>query len=181
MIAIVLRIVLALAGPAPEALATGIRATAPLDVTSDELAMDHATSAVIAGAAFDVPPELLLSIAHHESRYQVSAQTLETGGKVSCGVMTPVPIRSRALCAFARQSLVVGYLHGAHHLRRWLDVSHQSMRIALQGYAGGYRMIGACRAGPVLRQRGNQTLDLCRTPEIFTARAARISRRLAQG
>ncbi len=180
MIAIVLRIVIALVGPAPSELATGIRATAPRDVTSDAVAIDHASSAVIAGAAFDLPPDLLLAIAHHESRYQASAVTAEAGGKLSCGVMTPEPMHDAERCSAATSSLLAGYLHGARHLRGWLAAAHGNVRIALLGYAGGYRMISACRAGPVLRVRGKVTLDLCRTPEIFAARAARIRRRPAQ-
>ncbi len=181
MIAILLEIALALASPTPGELAAGARRTAPRYLDR-QAALEHATAAVIAGKVFDVPPEILLSIAFYESRYRQTAITEEPGGKVSCGVMTPEPITDRARCtAIAASSTLVGYLQGAQHLRVWLDASRGNLQLALLGYAGGFRLIRACARGPVIRQRGVLTNDLCQTPAVRSARAAAIRRRGAQG
>jgi hypothetical protein len=132
------------------------------DIT-DDIAAEHIAAARFAGAAHGVDANLLLSIAWHESRYNADAVGPESGGRVSCGPMTPVP---RARCQ--RQHIVLGYLDGARHLREWISTT-ASMNQALLGYAGGYRMINACAEGPVLRKgRGD---DLCKTPDVFIGRA----------
>lgn len=178
MIALVLAILLAFASPRPAELAAGIERTAPHLIAAD-VQLEHALAATIAGAVYNVPPELLLSIAHHESRYQHATVTREEGGKVSCGVMTPVPTQSSGLCQSATTSPLAGYLHGAKHLRHWIDAARGDVRVALMGYAGGYRMIRNCRLGPFVRRRGKVMIDLCQTPEVFAARAARIKWRPA--
>jgi hypothetical protein len=155
----------------PASDAEALRRTAP-QYLDHELAAEHLAAARVAGAVFSVDPDLLLAIAWRESRYVASAVTAETGGRVSCGVMTPEPTTN---CV--QQTVLDGYLAGARHLRVWLDATH-SERAALLGYAGGYRLIEACRRGPVLRVRGKLALDLCRTRELD--RAAWIRRERAR-
>jgi hypothetical protein len=159
----VLYLLLRLLLPADQAAALQ-RTYAPLDL---EVARDHVAAARVAGAAVGVDPDLLLSIAWHESRYQADAVGPEAGGRVSCGPMTPTPV---ARCE--RATIVEGYLAGARHLREW-QLATRTTRDALLGYAGGYRMMRACAKGPVLRATGRHD-DLCRVPEVFLGRAAWI-------
>lgn len=121
-----------------------LRASAPRYLT-ETTARHHLGSARLAAYAYDVPEELLLSVGHHESRYQVGEITPETGRKFSCGVMTPVPTRSRGTCRRATSSAADGYLHGAEHLRGWIAACRGSAWCALTGYAGGYYLLSYCR------------------------------------
>jgi len=120
-----------------------LRETAPayLDVAS---ARAHYGAARLAGLLYGVEPEILLGIAWHESRYDASVETREPGHRVSCGVLTPEPKR---VCDGIDHDLVGGYLRGAQHLRRWRDLCRGDDRCALTAYAGGGRMVSACRAG----------------------------------
>lgn len=176
MIAILLHALLALLSPRVGELADGVMRTA---VVAPQVAGEHAMAAVIAGAVFDVDPALLLSIAHHESNYDHTATTAEAGQKTSCGVMTPVPTQDAGSCRLATSSPLAGYLVGAQHLRTWLDAQHGNLHAALVGYAGGYRLIGRCARGPVIVIRGRYRKDVCRTPEVFLGRAARIRATIA--
>jgi hypothetical protein len=152
-----------------EGEARGLMRTHP-DLTV-AVARRHLLAADAAQFATGVDSNLLLSIAWHESRYQEDAETKESGNRVSCGPMTPTPVSS---CV--RETIVSGYIKGALHLREWLR-STPDLRTALMGYAGGYRMISACAAGPVIRRgRGD---DLCRTPDVFMARMRWIRRERA--
>lgn len=166
----------------------GLRTTAPTYLTA-ESATEHVLSATLAAMAFGLDPDLLLSIAHHESRYQYKEITREAGGKVSCGVMTPVPTHAKGACQLATSSPLAGYLHGAHHLRDWHAACERLLspvrrrtgmgrptiglpanalrRCALLGYAGGYYLINYCRT---------QKHRACSTPEVFLKRAAWIGR-----
>lgn len=180
-LAIVLHILSTYFAPDGEALAK----TAPefLDVIE---AAHHVAGAEMAGWRYHVDPNLLLSIAAHESHYQQAARGPEPGGLVSCGVMTPVP---KATCdnepgIFGDEDdLFNGYNAGAEHLRAWLDATHGDLHTALVGYAGGYAMINACKAGPITRTRGGREVDLCTIADVFTARARwiRASRARARG
>lgn len=152
--------------------AEALRATAPLYLTTDTAA-ENLTAARIAAAITDTDPDLLLSIAWHESRYESTQVTPEVGGKVSCGAMTPEPTHDRTACRDATSSLVSGYLAGARHLRVWLDASHGNIKTALTGYAGGYRLIAACRRG--------ERVHGCATPDVFLGRAQRIRDRRHRG
>jgi hypothetical protein len=156
MIEVIFRLILALVRTEDaEALVRTDRA----DLTV-ETAREHIAAARIAAAYHQVDPSLLLSIAWHESRYKVDAVGKEIGGLVSCGPMTPVPIKK---CE--KKGIVDGYLDGAGHLREWINTS-QSLHVALLGYAGGYRLIEACSNGPVIRKNGRRD-DLCKTPDVF--------------
>jgi hypothetical protein len=133
-------------------------------------AREHLVSARIAGAFYDVDPDLLLAIARHESNLESNTVTPEPGHRVSCGVMTPKPMAS---CS--DESLVGQYMDGAHHLMMdWGRVGDvRSRREMLLGFAGGYGLIRGCRRGPVLRH-GEYGDDLCRTPEVFYWMRAQI-------
>ena len=134
-----------------------LRSTAPQYLTSAS-AWEHLRDARIAAAVYHVDPALVLSIAWHESRY-TDARTPESGGRVSCGAMTPEPT---ARCT---GSLLDGYLAGAKHLRGWLDAT-RTERDGIDGYAGGYALLALCRSRPTSRA--------CGTPEVFLRRAAWI-------
>jgi hypothetical protein len=155
-----------------------LRASAPKNLTT-ETATEHIIAAQVAANRYQVDRSLLLAIGHHESRYDHRAVTLERGGKVSCGVMTPIPTYDRALCKTMTQSLRAGYQAGAEHLRGWLDACRGNQRRALLGFAGGFRMIRACALGPVLRTTGRHD-DLCLTPQVFEFRARLIRSRSAR-
>lgn len=154
-----------------------LRDSAPLYLTTEEAA-EHLTAARLAGAVYEIDPDILLSIAWHESRYTQKAVTREVLGKVSCGAMTPEPTYDLEACKRATSSLVYGYLAGAHHLRIWLDVTKDDLHEALRGYAGGYALIGACRR--------DYTQNHCWFWETIVSRAERIrdlryKRRIRQG
>lgn len=139
---------------------SGLEKTAPTYLTS-ETAREHLAAATVAGWATNTSSALLLSIAWHESRYQSSARTPESGGRVSCGVMTPEP-----LAGCSTQDLVDGYVAGGTHLRAWLDATHTTAD-ALTGYAGGYRLLAACHEPDAPRQ--------CGVADVFISRATWIT------
>lgn len=145
-----------------------LQRTAP-EPLGTELAAENLSAARIAGHMFRVDPDLLLSIAAHESRYQSDAVGPESGGRVSCGVMQTTP---RASCP--KQTTLEGYIDGAKHLRGWIDAT-RDLDTALIGYAGGYRMIKKCADGPVLRQADPHD-DLCRIARVFRWRRDWIRR-----
>lgn len=166
-----LHIVIALGlGPSPADI-EGLRRTAPEPITA-EVAAEHVLAARVVAAARGLDPDLILSIGAHESNY-TDAVSHESGGRASCGPMTPTPT---ARCSHA--GVLVGYARGAEHLAGWLRAEHGSLRLALLGYAGGYALLRSCAAGPVVVSRRGGELDLCRTPEVFLARAAWIRREM---
>lgn len=155
----------------PTAESEAFRSTAP-DYLTVESAAEHLYTAQIAAAEQGVDPDLLLSIAFHESHYDQTARTPEPGHKISCGVMTPVP---GATCT--NGTLLDGYRAGAAHLREWLIAMHGNERQALIGYAGGYALLRGCAAGPVMKLRKSGRSDnICLTPEVFQYRAKWIKR-----
>lgn len=166
---VLLRVAIALLTPTSDADAQALHRFAPEEVTVDQ-AREHVWAARVAAATYDVDADAVLAIAYHESHFAEDAVTRESGGRVSCGSMTPYPT---ARCS--RKSLLGQYLDGARHWavdwRRAGDVhgDHE----ALLGYAGGYALIRACRQGPVLRHQTSGD-DLCRTPEAFWRIRARI-------
>jgi hypothetical protein len=148
------------------------RQSAPVYLT-EETAADHLVAARLAGRRFQLDPDLLLAIAYHESRYTVDEVTPEVGGKVSCGVMTPVPTKDKDSCPTAESNILGGYLDGSAHLAGWIRACGGRIRCALLGYAAGYSGIARCKEGPVLRfvDHGD---DLCQTPSVFLSRARYI-------
>lgn len=152
-----------------------LRSTAPAYLTT-ETARIHLSAARIAAHVYNVDPDLLLAVAHHESRYNATARTPEPLNKTSCGVMTPIP---KQTCV--TPDLVDGYLEGAAHLREWLDATGGDERLALIGFAGGYKLLRACAAGPVLQQRLGRNFDICTVPRVFQYRARMIQRTRIRG
>lgn len=162
------RVLIAVISPVSDADAEGLHRFAPNDVTV-ERAYDHIWSARVAAAVHSVDEALVLAISYHESHFTDNVVSHESGGRVSCGTMTPYPQRS---CT--SKPLLAQYLDGARHLAGWLhagDVRNQ--REALLGYARGYYLIRACRQGPVLRHETSGD-DLCKTPEVFGWMRSRI-------
>lgn len=148
-----------------------IRRTHPMPAAT---ARAHLAAARVASATTGEDVDMLLSIAWHESRYDVSAVTREVGGRVSCGAMTPEPVR-----ACSSSTLIDQYRAGAEHLHAWRAAT-RTERDALLGYAGGYALLRACAKGPVIRRSGRHD-DLCRVADVFTARAAWIGRERTRG
>jgi hypothetical protein len=146
---------LALFSPPSERQIDVLLATAPQYLTR-EAARHHLIAARAAGASHRVPPELLLAIAWHESRYIPTTRTAELRGRVSCGVMTPVPQRG---CTAFELSLLGGYDAGARHLRAWLDLCHGGWSCALLAYAGGGGLVRACQHGPWWTPRGSNACE----------------------
>lgn len=171
-------IALWIASQSTPAEAQALQETAPAYLTEGSAA-DHLGAARIAGAQYDVDPVMLLSVAYHESRFVVDVQTSESGGRVSCGVMTPQPQRR---CKAEDLTLLGGYMAGAAHLRTWIDVCHVADRgrhdssdaviqhCALWGYVGGRRFRSSCAAHP--KRPG------CNAVSQFEARARIIRRAL---
>lgn len=149
--------------PSPQDV-EALRQSAPYYLTA-ETAEDHLVAARVAARRYRLDPDLVLAIAHHESRYVVDTVTPESGGRVSCGVMTPTPI-DRDSCPTSDTKIEEGYMIGAAHLRGWFDVCKENRYCALLGYSGGYALIAACNRGPVLRFKDHGD-DLCYTPGVF--------------
>lgn len=170
MLDLALRLAIALGLGPSSADVEALRRTAPEPI-SEEVAAQHLLAARIASTIYGVDSDLTLSIAAHESRYDADAVTPEIGGKVSCGAMTPVPM---AKCS--DRGILAGYLRGAEHLAGWMRAAHGDVHAALLGYAGGYTLLRACAAGPVLRDRRGGQVDLCGTPDVFLWRARWIRR-----
>lgn len=139
---------------------------------STEAAAWHLVAARAAGIVYSVRPELLLAIAYHESRYASGTRTRESGGRESCGVMTPSP---KARCAAVDLTVLGGYDAGASHLRLWLTYCAGYEVCALRAYAGGGGLVRACAQGPWHTPRGT---DACSISAEFQRRAALIRRAL---
>lgn len=141
---------------ATPAEARGLQETAPAYLTQTSAAQ-HLGAARLAGRRYNVDPAVLLSVAYHESRFVVDLRTRESGGRVSCGVMTPTP---KARCDRSELTLLGGYLAGAAHLRTWIDVCQAVdhgrhdmddeviQRCALWAYVGGRLFHAICAAQP---------------------------------
>lgn len=159
--------------------AEALRATAPAYL-SRWSAAQHLGAARLAATRFDVDVATILAIAYHESRFVIATRTREPGGRVSCGVMTPVPQRR---CSVDELTVLGGYRAGAIHLRAWIDACHAADRwqhdvddeeirsCALWAYAGGrgFRAYCSSRSG---RPRG------CDAVVQFRRMAVRIRRNL---
>jgi hypothetical protein len=151
--------------------AEGLRSTAPQYLSLEEATV-HLSAARKAGAEHDIDPEILLSIAWFESRYDPGVVTREPRRKFSCGVMTPIPRAKRCI----PKSVADGYAEGAAHLRTWTDSwrCRGSIRCGLLGYAGGGALIMACKDGQHVVQRGGRDVELC--GYIVSSRMARAKR-----
>lgn len=163
---------LLLCNPPSHAEISALRTTAPEYLTSDANAEAHLVAARAAGAVYGVRPELLLAIAWHESRYVPTTRTPESGGRESCGVMTPTPV---ARCQPEWLTVLGGYAHGAAHLAIWS--AFYRGRALLLAYAGGGGLARACAHGSWLTPRGT---DACAVAEEFAYRDAVIKRGLTR-
>lgn len=141
--------------------ADAVRQTAPTYLTV-ESAREHIAAATIAGVATGIDPDVLLSIAWHESRYDYTVKTREPGSRCtlqsghlcySCGVMTPEPWPLGDECSRAMSSAVEGYLAGAQHLRGWMQACRGSLGCALRGYGGNAAGVFLWRARWITRMR----------------------------
>jgi hypothetical protein len=176
-LSVILRVVIAIFTPPSDAEIEGLHRFAPEEV-SVEHARDHVWCARVAAAIYDdsdglvrhVDTDTVLAIDYHESHFTDGAVGRESGGRVSCGAMTPTPTDH---CD--EKPLLAQILEGTRHLVvDWgtaRDV--RSTREAYLGYAGGYTAIRKCRVGPVLRY-GDHGDDLCMTPEVFAWIRSRI-------
>lgn len=151
-----LAVCLAVVDPPTTAQSDAFRATAPEYLTR-ETASAHLTVARAAAAVHHVPRRLLLAIAYHESRYILTTRTDEPGGRVSCGVMTPVP---KQRCTAPELTMIGGYDAGAAHLAMWLGHCGGNTYCALTAYAGGMGLVRACAFGPWLTPRGTDACDV---------------------
>ena len=129
-----------------------LRATAPAYLTV-ETARTHYGAARIASAIAGVDPDQLLAIAWHESRYDFGyvqheppdPDHPELGPRVSCGAMTPRPHYGG--CEPWELTPIGGYVAGARHLRTWIDLCRGDQICGLTAYAGGGKLVTACRDG----------------------------------
>jgi hypothetical protein len=176
-LAIILRVVLAIFTPPSDEEAEGLHRFAPEEVTVEH-ARGHVWAAGVAAAIYDgrdgnirhIDAAMVLAIDYHESHFSDGAVGPESGGRVSCGAMTPYPTQS---CK--KEPLLAQIIEGTRHLVvDWGTAGDvRSEREAYMGYAGGYTAIRNCRVGPVLRYGGHGD-DLCRTPEVFAWIRSRI-------
>lgn len=129
-------------------------------------AMEHVAAAQFAGTMTNVDPDLLLAIAHHESRYEPNVIGPLVRGKHACGVMQHVPVTGPC----PTLALLADYLAGAEHLAEWIRVQHGDIERALVGYAGGYALLALYDDGGASRARAVVRLELARAQRIKRAR-----------
>lgn len=165
---LIVALYLTIVSPPTDAEIHALRGTAPLYLTAQSAAW-HLITARAAAVVHHVRPELLLAIAHHESRYVANTRTREPGQRESCGVMTPVP---KQHCSESDLLMLSGYNAGAAHLRLWLDHCNGRETCALLSYAGGGGLVRACAAG---RWPTNHGTDACDLADDFRRDAARIA------
>ena len=146
--------------PAAEALMTTAKDT-KLTVGA---AAQHVAAARFAGTLTDIDPDLLLAIAHHESRYEPTVVGPLVRGKRACGVLQHVPITKKC----PEPSILRDYVNGAQHLAGWIRAQRGDLKRALIGYAGGYALLAMCDRGEAPRT--------CTVASYHLARAKRIKR-----
>ena len=128
------------------------------------IAAQHVAAARFAGTLTDLDPDLLLAIAHHESRYEPTVVGPLMRGKRACGVLQHVPITAKC----PKPSILRDYVNGAKHLAGWIKAQRGDLKRALIGYAGGYALLGMCDRGEAPRT--------CTIANYHLARAKRIKR-----
>lgn len=109
--------------PAAEALVATARDT---HLTIDT-AVQHVAAARFAAILTDTDPDLLLAIAHHETRYEPHVIVPLVRGKHACGVMQHVPITGEC----PAPSIFRDYVDGATHLAEWMRAQHGDIARAL--------------------------------------------------
>jgi len=145
--------------PAAEALISTAKDTR----LTVETAAQHVAAARFAAVLTDTDPDLLLGIAHFESRYRIDVIGPLVRGKRACGVMQHTPLKR---CP--KSSLLRDYLVGARHLADWIRAQRGNLERALTGYAGGYALLARCDRKEPLRA--------CSIARLHQARAKRIKR-----
>jgi len=148
--------------PAAEALVSTAKDTR----LTVETAAQHVAAARFAAVITDIDPDLLLAIAHHESRYEPSVVGPLVRGKRACGVLQHVPIRGKC----PAPSLLRDYVNGAKHLAVWIRAQRGDLKRALIGYAGGYALLELCRRDEAPRACSIASYHLARTKRIKQAR-----------
>ena len=143
--------------------AKALMATAKDTKLTVPIATQHVAAARFAGILTDIDPDLLLAIAHHESRYEPKVVGPLVRGKRACGVLQHVPITARC----PEPSILRDYVNGAKHLAEWIH-AQRDLKRALIGYAGGYALLGMCDRGEAPR--------MCTIANYHQARAKRIKR-----
>lgn len=166
---ILLRIMIAIFSPTSDADAEALHRFSPGEVTVTQ-AYGHVWAARVAAAVYNVDADMVLAISWHESRFTDNLVSPESGGRVSCGAMTPYPMKR---CG--SKALLAQYLDGTRHWAvDWGKAGDvRNAREMLLGYVGGYALIRICRRGPYLRYRTKGD-DLCKTPEVFASIRAQI-------
>ena len=165
--------------PAAEAL----MATAKDTRLTVGTATQHVAAARFAGVLSDIDPDLLLAIAHHESRYEPKVVGPLVRGKRACGVLQHVPITGKC----PKPSIFRDYVNGANHLAGWIKAQRGDLKRALIGYAGGYHLLGMCDRGEAPRTCTIARYHLARARRIQRARELKMmpsapsERRRAQG
>lgn len=159
----------------PENDAIALTSTAPGCLTVEK-AKKHLAASYIASLKYGIDQDLILSIAYYESSYRSRMVTKEPRGKVSCGVMTPIPTKNMDVCRHHNSSLLNGYMAGTKHLKWWLTTCKNNKKCALLGYNGGFALINTCKAGPYYRTKGRKQIDVCKNNEVRVRRARTINR-----
>ena len=148
--------------PAAEALVS----TAKVTHLTVEVAAQHVAAARFAAVLTDIDPDLLLAIAHFESRYRPTVVGPLVRGKRACGVLQHVPIKAKC----PAPSILRDYVNGARHLAEWVHAQRGDIKRALTGYAGGYRLLEKCDSGEALRACTITSYHLARMKRIKRAR-----------
>jgi hypothetical protein len=148
--------------PAAEALIATAKDTR---LTVDTAAVNIA-AARFAAILTDTDPDLLLAIAHHESRFEPAVIGPLVRGKRACGVLQHVPITAKC----PEPSIFRDYVNGAQHLAGWIRAQHGDIKRALIGYAGGYALLALCDRGEAPRACSIANYNLARAKRIKDAR-----------
>lgn len=153
----------------PEAKIEALRTWAPAYLTHDS-----AKANLIASGG----DPMLLYIAKHESNFKPSVVSQEPLGKMSCGIMTPIPM----MHCRPGQTLAEQYAIGAQHLKDWYSACAISRKwvkpldkCALTGYAGGGLLIDYCYRHGTMWRKGK---DLCATWSLYLNNSHELGRRL---
>ena len=146
--------------------AEGLMATAKNTRLTVEVAAQHVAAARFAAVLTDIDPDLLLAIAHFESRYRPTVVGPLVRGKRACGVLQHVPIKGKC----PAPSILRDYVNGARHLAEWIRAQRGDLKRALIGYAGGYHLLEKCDRGEKLRACTIANYHLARSRRIQRAR-----------
>jgi hypothetical protein len=151
---------------ADEPSAKALMSTAKDTTLTVGTAVVHIAAARFAGRLTGVDPDLLLAIAHHESRFEPTVVGPLVRGKRACGVLQHVPITGEC----PEPSILRDYVDGAMHLAAWMRAQHGDIDRALIGYAGGYALLKLCDQGEAPKACSIARFNLARAAAIKHAR-----------